>query len=234
MKYIKWIALFSLSFVFGCASNSNTSVVSVDDMSKVNNYDGLVSYYKSELEKSPNNKDLTHNLAVAYFDKGDVESARFYSDHLINQGYRDAEMFELRGQIYHIDGKDELATEYYRKSMELGNDSAKVEVLLGVSYCMLRRYPLAENAFNRARLKGYSDLAIKNNLAMIRFAEQDYDEAANMLLSLYSQYPSNKKVKTNLALSLIKLGEYEQVRTLLDSDYSDEEIDEISIRLTSI
>ncbi|GAL34262.1 hypothetical protein JCM19240_1170 [Vibrio maritimus] len=31
---------------------------------------------------------MTQSLAQVYFDKGDIESAKFYSDHLLNKGVK--------------------------------------------------------------------------------------------------------------------------------------------------
>lgn len=188
----------------------------------------LVSAYKTKLAENPKDYKTMQALALAYFDAGDIESSRFYADYLIGEGLENKELLQLRGGIYHHDGQDALAVESYRESIERGNENADVQMMMGISYCMLGRYPLAENAFNRARMKGYDDIAIKNNLAMVKFAENEYSEVVQILTPVYNKNPENKKVRANLAIAFIKLGDMRSAEKLLSEDYSQRELQQIA------
>ncbi|MDN2480405.1 tetratricopeptide repeat protein [Vibrio agarivorans] len=231
------ILLFSLLVTIGCASTSSSSLSQKDEvesMEKVNNYDGLINHYKQKLEDNPNDYTSMQSMAKAYFDKGDVESARFYSDYLIEKKVDNWQLLQMRGNIYHQDGDDVLAVEYYQRSIDRGNQSGEVQMLVGISYCMLGRYPLAERSFNKARLKGYSDTAVKNNLALVKFAERDYREVVNILGPLYISDPTNKKVQANLAIALIKLGDIQKANEVLGGKYSSRQMSQMSQRLAVV
>ncbi|MEZ9697919.1 tetratricopeptide repeat protein [Vibrio sp. 10N.261.46.E12] len=229
--------IFTLLLVslIGCASNNAELRLDdeVDSMERVGNYDGLVEYYKNKIEISPNDTASMQELAKVYFDKGDIESARFYSDYLLGLNMVNWELSQLRGQVYHADQEDVLAVEFYQHSIELGNKTAEVNVLLGISNCMLGHYELAERYFNNARIKGYNDAAIKNNLALVKFADGRYQDVVDLLLPLYFSDPKNKKVQANLAIALIKLGYVEQASDILGSRYSINEVTTMSKRLSS-
>ncbi|MEZ9041882.1 MULTISPECIES: lipopolysaccharide assembly protein LapB [unclassified Vibrio] len=229
--------IFTLLLVslIGCSSSQSELSLDneVDSMERVGNYDGLVNYYKGKLEESPNDTVSMQELAKVYFDKGDIESARFYSDYLLGLKVVNWELSQLRGQVYNADHNDALAVESYLRSIELGNNTAEVDVLLGISHCMNGDYELAEKYFNNARIKGYNDTAIKNNLALIKFADGRYQEVIDLLLPLYLSDPKNKKVQANLAIALIKLGHVKQASDVLGSSYSINEVTTMSRRLSS-
>ncbi|UPR51586.1 tetratricopeptide repeat protein [Vibrio cyclitrophicus] len=232
MNIIKVIVLLISLALIGCASNpsqpTSDGYADIESLKKIGNYEGLVDAYKRELVQAPNDINVMQSLALAYFELGDVESARFYADYLMNQGVVNKDLLQLRGEIYHHDGLDNLAVDSFRKSVEIGNESSDVQMMMGISYCMLGRYPHAENAFNRARMKGYDDIAVKNNLAMVKFAENKYSDVVKILSPVYNRNPANKKVRANLAIAFIKLGDMQSAEKLLGEDYSQRELQQIA------
>ncbi|NMU25261.1 hypothetical protein HKB21_06470, partial [Vibrio parahaemolyticus] len=83
------------------------------------------------------------------------------------------------GQVHSLEGEDALALEQYQRSIAMGNSSGEIQVLTGIAYSNLGEFSLAIRAFNQARLKGFNDVAIKNNLAVVYLAQQqDHDVIA--------------------------------------------------------
>ncbi|GAL21086.1 Flp pilus assembly protein TadD [Vibrio maritimus] len=140
-------------------------------MERVDNHDGLIQHYKGHLQGDPEDVSVTQALAQVYFDKGDVESAKFYADHLLNKGVKNAQLYQLRGQIHDKQGESELAVKRYTQSVDVGNRTSSIHVMLGVAFCKQDRFSEAEAEFNKARLKGHNDVTIKNNLAVIYLAQ---------------------------------------------------------------
>ncbi|GAL34238.1 Flp pilus assembly protein TadD [Vibrio maritimus] len=96
------------------------------------------------------------------------------------------------------------AVEAYLASLKAGNASGKIHVLLGVAYSKESDFDSAKAQFNQARLKGYDDVAVKNNIAMLYIAQQDYKRAIQTLAPVIADAPDNKVVRANLAIALIK------------------------------
>lgn len=232
MRFFKAILLLISLTLLGCASNSSPSTndgyADIESLKRIGNHEGLVAAYKRELAQAQNDVNVMQSLAQAYFDSGDVESARFYAEYLMEKDIENMGLFQLRGEIYHHDGLDDLAVASFRRSIEIGNESSDVQMMMGISYCMLGRYSLAEEAFNKARIKGYDDIAVKNNLAMVKFAENEYSEVVKILSPVYNRNPANRKVRANLAIAFIKLGDMRSAEKLLGEDYSQRELQQMA------
>ncbi|KIP66575.1 MULTISPECIES: tetratricopeptide repeat protein [Vibrio] len=220
-----------LLLLFGCSSTIESEESVVQNMERVDNHTGLINHYKGHLEKRPEDVQIMQELAKVYFDKGDIESAKFYADHLLNQGVKNSELLQLRGQIHSQDGEDSFALKRYKSSIEMGNNSGEIYVLSGISYCNTDQFSQAKNAFNQARLKGYNDVAVKNNLAVVYLAQRQYDDVISLLVPVYQENPSNQKVRANLAIALFKVGDVYQARDLLEGAFTDSQVAQISRKL---
>ncbi|MFZ3538400.1 tetratricopeptide repeat protein, partial [Vibrio harveyi] len=121
--------------------------------------------------------EVKEKLAWAYFHKGDIESANFYVQHLQKEGIESPDLYQLEGQVFDAKNDTDSAVEAYLSSIKTGNESGQIHVLLGVSYAKLGKYEDAYQELNNARLRGYDDVAIKNNIAMIHMANGEYEQA---------------------------------------------------------
>ncbi|MFZ3538399.1 tetratricopeptide repeat protein, partial [Vibrio harveyi] len=121
--------------------------------------------------------EVKEKLAWAYFHKGDIESANFYVQHLQKEGVESPDLYQLEGQVFDAKNDTDSAVEAYLSSIKTGNESGQIHVLLGVSYAKLGKYEDAYQELNNARLRGYDDVAIKNNIAMIHMANGEYEQA---------------------------------------------------------
>ncbi|KGR36792.1 TPR repeat-containing protein [Vibrio campbellii] len=231
------IVLLTLGILAGCQSTSSQQSQAQDDvtnMEKVKNYDGLISHYKSMLEQGSQDPQVKEKLAWAYFHKGDIESANFYVQHLQKEGVETPSLYQLAGQVFDAKNDTTSAISAYLSSIKSGNSSGQVNVLLAVSYTKAGQYDAAYQELNNARLRGYDDVVIKNNIAMIHMANGEYEQAIAMLTPVLKDNPANKVVKANLAIALIKTQQVDAARKLLKGDFSDQEILSIATELTQV
>ncbi|MHB9958242.1 tetratricopeptide repeat protein [Vibrio campbellii] len=231
------IVLLTLGILAGCQSTSSQQSQAQDDvtnMEKVKNYDGLISHYKSMLEQGSQDPQVKEKLAWAYFHKGDIESANFYVQHLQKEGVETPSLYQLAGQVFDAKNDTTSAISAYLSSIKSGNSSGQVHVLLAVSYTKAGQYDAAYQELNNARLRGYDDVVIKNNIAMIHMANGEYEQAIAMLTPVLKDNPANKVVKANLAIALIKTQQVDAARKLLKGDFSDQEILSIATELTQV
>ncbi|PQJ42896.1 anaphase-promoting protein [Vibrio campbellii] len=231
------IVLLTLGILAGCQSTSSQQSQVQDDvtnMEKVKNYDGLISHYKSMLEQGSQDPQVKEKLARAYFHKGDIESANFYVQHLQKEGVETPSLYQLAGQVFDAKNDTTSAISAYLSSIKSGNSSGQVHVLLAVSYTKAGQYDAAYQELNNARLRGYDDVVIKNNIAMIHMANGEYEQAIAMLTPVLKDNPANKVVKANLAIALIKTQQVDAARKLLKGDFSDQEILSIATELTQV
>ncbi|NDJ83569.1 tetratricopeptide repeat protein [Vibrio campbellii] len=231
------IVLLTLGILAGCQSTSSQQSQTQDDvtnMEKVKNYDGLISHYKSMLEQGSQDPQVKEKLAWAYFHKGDIESANFYVQHLQKEGVETPSLYQLAGQVLDAKNDTTSAISAYLSSIKSGNSSGQVHVLLAVSYTKAGQYDAAYQELNNARLRGYDDVVIKNNIAMIHMANGEYEQAIAMLTPVLKDNPANKVVKANLAIALIKTQQVDAARKLLKGDFSDQEILSIATELTQV
>ncbi|MCC8255139.1 tetratricopeptide repeat protein [Vibrio campbellii] len=231
------IVLLTLGILAGCQSTSSQQSQVQDDvtnMEKVKNYDGLISHYKSMLEQGSQDPQVKEKLAWAYFHKGDIESANFYVQHLQKEGVETPSLYQLAGQVFDAKNDTTSAISAYLSSIKSGNSSGQVHVVLAVSYTKAGQYDAAYQELNNARLRGYDDVVIKNNIAMIHMANGEYEQAIAMLTPVLKDNPANKVVKANLAIALIKTQQVDAARKLLKGDFSDQEILSIATELTQV
>jgi Flp pilus assembly protein TadD len=227
----------ALSVLAGCQSapsQQNLQLADVISMEKVKNYDGLISYYKTELAQGSKDPEVKEKLAWAYFHKGDIESADFYVQHLQKEGIENPNLYQLEGQVFDAKNDIESAIAAYITSVEAGNRTGKIHVLLGVSYTKVGKYDEGLQELNQARLRGYDDVVVKNNIAMIQMANGEYQQAIRTLAPVLKEDPANKTVKANLAIALMKTQQIDSAKKLLKGDFSAEELQSIAAELTQL
>ncbi|MFS1417763.1 tetratricopeptide repeat protein [Vibrio splendidus] len=231
------LILLSMNVLAGCQSApspQDLQLADVTSMEKVKNYDGLISYYKTELEQGSEDPEVKEKLAWVYFNKGDIESADFYVQHLQKEGVENPNLYQLEGQVFDAKNDVENAIAAYLASIEAGNTTGQIHVLLGVSYTKVGRFNEAYQELNRARLRGYDDVVVKNNIAMIQMANGEYQQAIETLAPVIKEDPANKIVKANLAIALMKTQQIDSAKKLLKGDFSAEEIQSIAAELTQL
>ena len=223
---MKYVVFFTLLLLSGCASQ-NLVDTREQDLIVINNHQGLISYYQNQLKSSPNDKVLITKIVETYFKLDDIESALFYSNHLIDLGYYDREFLYLAGNVYMASEQYLLAIDTFKAAQGNGYNKADLNISLGILYGYLKKFDDALDEFNKARLKGFDDVVIKNNIAVIYIARQEYNQAIAMLTPVYERVPDNERLRTNLAVALIKAKDYDNARKVLRNDYSDVEYSQL-------
>ncbi|MEZ9900412.1 SPOR domain-containing protein [Vibrio breoganii] len=209
---MKYIIFFLGLFLVGCSSTQEiTDKQTIQQLTISKNYAGLVDFYKQKVVENRNDWQAQQDLADAYLKNGDLESADFYIQRVIGLSNKPAaDAYFIKGQVYarNLDFTNSLVQ--YSKAIDMGLDSGDVYMQQGISLAQTKQYSNAIDSFNQARLRGYGDVAIKNNIAMVRIYEGDFQAAVDILLPLYEQDSSNELVNSNLKLSAMKLDESQQ------------------------
>lgn len=219
---MKKFILITILLLSGCASQAPVDSRE-HDLIAANNYQGLSHYYQKQLQGNPNNKVLMAKMVNTYFQLNDIESASFYTQHLVDMGYDDNLFLYFAGNVYMASEQYMPALNAFLQAQAQGYNNADLNISLGVLYGSLQEFDKALNQFNQARLKGFDDVAIKNNIAVIYIARQEYKQAIAMLIPLYEKVPENERLRINLAVALIKMKNYNYARQVLSDDYSDME-----------
>ena len=99
-----------------------------------------------------------------------------------------------------------LAERNYRKAVEVTPKDAEAWLGLAASYDRLRRFDLADKAFERVLQLGYNNAAVLNNAGYSQLLRGDLKSARRFLLKAYELEPENPYIVNNIAL----LGESEK------------------------
>lgn len=203
MKY----AVIMLSLLLSaCATTGQDEQQTVDQLTISKNYAGLVEVYKAKVVANDQDWDAQQKLAEAYLKNGDVESADFYIQRVINLSSEpNGSAYFLKGKIKAKNFDFEGALEYYAQALALGSNDAELYMQRGIALAQTKSYETALNSFNLARLRGFNETAVKNNIAMVYIYQGDFQSAVDILLPVYEQDTANSKVSSNLKLSLMKL-----------------------------
>ncbi|MGF1724413.1 tetratricopeptide repeat protein [Photobacterium nomapromontoriensis] len=208
----------------GCAQQFKTDNDPIAEMARVNNYQGMIFFYKEVLKMRPDDPGTLQKLAEVYYKSGDFESASFYVDHLQSKVKPNKALLALSGKIYDGRGDHHKALSAFEESESLGNTSAELHVNKGVTLSKLGHYQKAESQFNHARLKGYDDIVIKNNLAVIFLIQGQYQKVVDLLLPVYDKAINNQALRVNLAIALIKIGNEKQATETLKGIYTERQL----------
>ncbi|WED22303.1 secretion protein [Vibrio sp. JC009] len=228
MYRILMLALLTLS-VAACSSTPDKQM---DDGAKesvyqqTGNYTELAEFYQQQLEQKET-IETRLKLVHTYIQLEDSESALFYLEPVFEQDQRNCQAYDYKAQAIALTGEYIEAEEPALKALELCPDRAETENLLGIIYAGQYNYAKARKSFTAARRHFYNSAAVNNNLAVLDIAEGKYQAAMERLLPIYKRKPKDKMVKSNLILAAAKQRQYSLLYQILESDYSDAEIEGI-------
>lgn len=106
--------------------------------------------------------------------------------------------------------------------------------MLGVIYAANGDLGQARDFFNLARAHFYSDIKIKNNLAVLDIIEQDYSSAIERLLPIYTNDEADDQVVANLTLAMAKSDNLELMKQVLKPKFTDKEIQQRYLSLRKL
>lgn len=216
--------LFTLS---GCVSPQPHHGASINNLEKVGNYQGIVDHYRKQLVNKPNNSTIMLKLADAYCHLGDTESAQFYISQLTSPRLHNGEYYFVAGNIDMAAEKYQSAVKQYEQAIKKHINNPAIYIKQGIAYGYLNDYKNARHSFNQARLHGYDENIVKNNLATLKIAQNQNQQAVDLLLPVYQHNPKNKKVAFNLAIALVRAGDIPQAKQVLLAHYSQDETEQL-------
>lgn len=125
-----------------------------------------------------------------------AEDAQFYpSDEYIRQA-----------KVYFRNENYGLAAQAYQKAVEVTPKDAEAWLGLAASYDHLRRFDLADQAYERVLALAATNAAILNNAGYSQLMRGNLESARRFLLKAYELEPDNPYIQNNLRL----LGESER------------------------
>ncbi|WP_394135397.1 tetratricopeptide repeat protein [Aliivibrio fischeri] len=221
----KIIISLTLVMLFGCSSGPNTEETKEQILIKTNNYSDLIIFYKNQLkeEEDPYTRE---KLAQAYLDSGDPDSALFAIQYLDeDDDSRSMTSFLIEANAQLECGMLEPALETVNRVYKLNENNPEIENLLGVIYASKRDLDKSRHYFNLARKHLYSDITIKNNLAILNIIEGNYEQAVKLLLPIYMSNKNDALVQANLMLAMAKADDLEFMEKVLSPQFSKQEIE---------
>ena len=217
-KLIYLAGLLSLCLISGC-QRSAFDERSVDHrqkeylLSKVNNYQGLISLYREKLSQN-DNRDTRYRLAELYYQVEDYESSRHYLKPLLDNS-REEKGWLLESKNLLEMGKAEEALAALERVQRLAPESGEAWNLRGVLLAQSGDFPQAEQAFGEARLRFVDDKIVLNNLAMLAIMQENYMAARDYLMPLYARGNISQKMLHNLVFVLVKLQDFQGAEEIL-------------------
>lgn len=110
------------------------------------------------------------------------------------------------GKVYFRNESYGLAAQSYQKAVEVTPKDAEAWLGLAASYDHLRRFDLADQAYERVLQLGAQNAAILNNAGYSQLLRGNLASARKFLLKAYELEPNNPYIQNNLKL----LGESEK------------------------
>jgi len=111
-----------------------------------------------------------------------------------------------QAKVYFKNENYGLAAQSYQKAVEVTPKDVEAWLGLAASYDHLRRFDLADQAYERVMQLGADNAAILNNAGYSQLLRGDLKSARRFLLKAYELDPSNPIIQNNLKL----LGESEK------------------------
>lgn len=207
----------------GCSSADHYSSEQIREslLKSTDNNAELIIFYKHKVEDDDSTVNI-ENLAEAYLNYGDPESA-LYTLKSIAQEKVTYKALYLTSKSYFELEKIEKAIIYAEKAYFKSEQNAKISNYLGVIYASEGRFINAKYYFKQSKRGNGSRVEAQNNLAVLEMIDGNYNKAIDILSPIYDSEP-DEKLKANLLIALSKNGDFEKMKSILSSEYSNSEV----------
>jgi Flp pilus assembly protein TadD len=114
--------------------------------------------------------------------------------------YYPSDDYVRMGKVYFRSGNYGLAEEKFRKAVEVTPKDAEAWLGLAASYDQLRRFDLADKAYDKVLLLASDNAVILNNAGYSQLMRGNIEGARRFLLRAYELDPNNPYIANNLIL----------------------------------
>lgn len=205
MKKILVVIVIGIVFL-GCASKNPDFFGDETYREKVlvsaKNYKDLIKMYREKLEKK-DTPEIRIKLAQYYYEVQDYNSVFYYLQPLV-ETKKSTQALLLYAKALESIGKYKEALQKLDELTLLDVNISEAYNLKGIIYCSEKNFDLAKQNFLRAKELFLSDSIINTNLAMMEILQQNYPEAINYLMPLYTRGYKDSKIINNLVFALTK------------------------------
>lgn len=210
----KLSALVISLLLVGCSSQTNLDNKEREFiLTKVNNYKGLIAFYREQLSKN-DTPEVRLKLCEVYNKIEDYESSQNCLKELVSSSPTDESLL-LSAQNNSTLGHDEIALRQIDEAIKINPKMGEAYNLKGVILAHLGDLENAKTSFEKARNLFVAEDIVNNNLAMIAIVEKDYNLARSYLMPLYSRGYNSPKIVHNLIFTLVKLNDYSTADMLI-------------------
>jgi len=187
---------------------------------EINNYredtfNSLVSKYKEEIEKRPNNVQIRNRLGIVYGKRGYDLAVKEFEEILRIDKYNPSVLNNI-GNIYALKGKVKEANEYYRKAKELDPDDGGINFNLGLASFLIGDEEGALRMLQEA-LESFPTMEEASNILGFELMEEDVylkgrtgkiskEEVKQLLEEALKKLPSEKEKKEEVKRALTFFG----------------------------
>ncbi|EDP9505768.1 tetratricopeptide repeat protein [Salmonella enterica subsp. enterica serovar Java] len=215
---VKLIVQLGLLF-FLTACNTNKGLDNNEReyiLTKVNNYQGLIQFYREQLSKE-DTSEVRFKLCEVYNKVSDIPSSQSCLRELLNNSPTD--------KSYLLAAKNYLLLDDIEGALLMVNNALNKEPNNGEAFnvrgeILARRgdYDGARKDFEKARDLFVAEELVNNNLAMLAILQHDYTLAYSYLMPLYSRGYNSSEIVHNLIFVLIKNGDYATADSLMQQN----------------
>ncbi|ECJ2263189.1 tetratricopeptide repeat protein [Salmonella enterica subsp. salamae] len=201
-------------------------------LTKVNNYQGLIQFYREQLSKE-DTPDVRFKLCETYNKVNDIPSSQSCLHELLNNAPTD-KSYLLAARNYLVLEDDDSALLMVTEALKKEPRNGEAYNIRGEILARKGNYDDAKRDFEKARELFVAEELVNNNLAMLAILQQDYSLAYSYLMPLYSRGYNSPQILHNLIFVLIKRGDYVTADSLMRQNSLDESTGELISRLADV
>jgi tetratricopeptide (TPR) repeat protein len=174
-------------------------------LTKVYLFEGNIGSALSVAERAeyavPGNNVLMNNLAILYIRTGRLPSARKTAENIIRHDTRFTPAYTTLGNVYYIEGKQEMARFMYLKAIEAGDDGGDIYSNLGIISEQLGEKGSSMALLKKAEERSPDDPYVLNNVAEFYLSSGDYEGAIKKLNAALERNPKMAQALVNLGVA---------------------------------
>lgn len=219
--------LVSFGFLlFGCAgpeqNDESSRLIRIAQKARnSSNPEAALSFYKKAKELNPENSLVYLGIGEVYIDMKLLDAATEYLKLAENHGASPSRVSYLRGKVYLLSGRIDLAEKEFLKFENADSLNA-----LGAIYDNKGQHEKAQSLYKRVIVKDPNYIDAYNNLGLSLLLERKYKDSIFYLESACSFPNANVNYRSNLALAYGMSGNIKKAREVYAKDFEDEALEE--------